>query len=178
MHHIANHPNQRGKGFTLVELIIVIVILGILAVTAAPQFFNFGADARKSSLAGLEGALNSSVELVHARAQIENKVGSTPTELEMPDGTEITVIYGYPGMIGTTAVEVTSLVTTFLNIDPDDWDYGFTTTGGTGARIAPKGRNGDQIAGGVWNITNCYVEYLIPTATEPRPTVSRNENGC
>ena len=40
---------RNQKGFTLIELIIVIVVLGILAVTAAPQFFNFSGDARSRS---------------------------------------------------------------------------------------------------------------------------------
>ena len=38
---------QKSKGFTLVELVIVIVILGILAVTAAPKFLNLAGDAKK-----------------------------------------------------------------------------------------------------------------------------------
>ena len=169
---------RTASGFTLIELIIVIVILGILAVTVAPQFFNFGSDARAATVRGLEGALNTSVELVHARAQIENQVSPNASELEMPDGREIVVINGYPGMLGTAVDDVTELVISFLNIDPDDWEYGVVTTGGTGARIAPKGRNGEQGAGGLWDITNCYVEYLIPTASEQRPTIRRNEAGC
>lgn len=53
--------NKTQQGFTLVELIIVIVILGILAVTAAPRFLNFTSDARKSVVSGVEGALKSIV---------------------------------------------------------------------------------------------------------------------
>lgn len=45
--------NQRG--FTLIELVVVIVILGILAVTAAPRFLNLQSDARISALQGMKG---------------------------------------------------------------------------------------------------------------------------
>lgn len=43
-----NRINDRQQGFTLIELIVVIVILGILAVTAAPKFMNLTSDANAS----------------------------------------------------------------------------------------------------------------------------------
>lgn len=46
---------KQPQGFTLIELVVVIVILGILAVTAAPQFLNLQGDARRASLQGLKG---------------------------------------------------------------------------------------------------------------------------
>ncbi|WP_431786370.1 type II secretion system protein [Vibrio harveyi] len=49
---------KRQGGFTLIELVVVIVILGILAVTAAPRFLNLQDDARASSLRGLKGAID------------------------------------------------------------------------------------------------------------------------
>ena len=61
---------KRQSGFTLIELIIVIVILGILAVTVAPQFFNFGSDARASTVRALEGSMRAASEMVYARGQI------------------------------------------------------------------------------------------------------------
>ena len=48
---------RNQKGFTLIELIIVIVVLGILAVTAAPQFVDFSTDAKSSAVKGLKGSL-------------------------------------------------------------------------------------------------------------------------
>lgn len=48
---------KRQGGFTLIELVVVIVILGILAVTAAPRFLNLQDDARESALQGLKGAM-------------------------------------------------------------------------------------------------------------------------
>ncbi|NOH98396.1 type II secretion system protein [Vibrio sp. 99-70-13A1] len=49
---------MKTKGFTLIELIVVIVILGILAVVAAPRFLNLQDDARASVIQGVSGVLN------------------------------------------------------------------------------------------------------------------------
>lgn len=62
--------NKTQQGFTLVELIIVIVILGILAVTAAPRFLNFQGDAQVSVLEGIQGTLNTTISFVNSKAII------------------------------------------------------------------------------------------------------------
>lgn len=54
---------KQQKGFTLIELIIVIVVLGILAVTAAPRYFDFSRDARISTLNNMKGAINSAATI-------------------------------------------------------------------------------------------------------------------
>ena len=61
---------RNQKGFTLIELIIVIVVLGILAVTAAPQFVNFSSDARTAAVEGMEASVKGASQLVHAKALI------------------------------------------------------------------------------------------------------------
>ena len=57
----------KQQGFTLVELVVVIVILGILAATAIPKYASYTKEARIASLNGLAGAIRSAVVVVQGR---------------------------------------------------------------------------------------------------------------
>ena len=62
-------------GFTLIELVVVIVILGILAAIAAPKFMDLQRDARIAYLRGVEGAIKSANQLLHAYAVLHGLDG-------------------------------------------------------------------------------------------------------
>ena len=62
---------KNEKGFTLIELVMVIVILGILAATAIPKFVDLKGSAETSAAAGVTGALAANITILHANYLIK-----------------------------------------------------------------------------------------------------------
>lgn len=86
---------MKQKGFTLIELIIVIVVLSILAMTAASKFINLQRDSRISALQGLKGEMTGAMNQLHPKtilAGVDTQASGSITIL----GDNIHIVYGYP----------------------------------------------------------------------------------
>lgn len=158
---------KRQGGFTLIELVVVIVILGILAVTAAPRFLNLQNDARQASLQGLKGAIDGASGIVYGKSAVSGK-DTKPTE--SVDG--ISIVYGYPA---ATSAGIGAAVTGLSN----DW------TGLSDAATTPpsfiitfKDTTLDTAAKIL--ATNCYVKYEQATssAAGSESKTSTESSGC
>jgi MSHA pilin protein MshA len=121
--------NKSQSGFTLVELIVVIVILGILAATALPRFINLTGDAKASSMQGLAGSLRSAVQLVQGKWMVGGSTGQS-TVLLADGTTSVPVSTGTGGGIPTAGGILTAIGSPTGYANTGSAPVNFTPTGG------------------------------------------------
>ncbi len=178
--------NKTQQGFTLVELIIVIVILGILAVTAAPRFLNFTKDARLAVLDSVTGAIKAGNSLVYGKAVIAGQtaaplscyepatqtvVAPTGTTTLACSATAAKLVYGYIAADKDAFARALSL-SDFVSKDNADTttvdvDVNTLRLGGSEAEVNPA-----TVA------TGCYVVYAQSTAVNTEPAITPTVTGC
>ncbi|QUN05581.1 type II secretion system protein [Shewanella yunxiaonensis] len=173
---------RKQQGFTLIELVVVIIILGILAVVAAPKFINLQSDARVSALQGLKGAIQGANSLVYSKAALAGveKSPSDSTNVKDNQGNVIDVVYGYlpatlNGLKNGADIDLGAGTGPTDNV-ANDWiinvTAGTSNAAGT-AKIWQKGAPADADADG----NTCSLTYTEATSAS-QPKVEVVTTGC
>lgn len=145
---------SKAKGFTLIELVIVIVILGILAATAAPKFIDLQSDAKTATMDGIKASMESASTIVHAKALINNELAATGTV--KVNGSDLNVVYGYPEA-------ATNVWSELLELNTDDFT---TILVGTSIIVYRTGTTPAPTA-----ITNKCIAYYTQATSSAVPVI-------
>lgn len=144
---------KQQSGFTLIELIMVIVILGILSAFALPRFADLSSDAYAASRDGALGGMKSAAAIARAACLASSTcVQSAATSTVTIEGQSIDMVYGYPAGSATGIARA---------IDLSDYTLAHAT-GTTTVTIT----------------TNCTVTYAQPAAANGAPTFGGTTTGC
>jgi len=90
--------NKATQGFTLIELVVVIVILGILAATVAPKYIDLTADAHTATLEAVKASLDGVSALVYSKSLVAGNQNESSASITLNDGDPLATSYGYPKM--------------------------------------------------------------------------------
>jgi len=144
---------RQQSGFTLIELISVIVILGILAATAAPKFSNLRTEAEASALKGIRGSMETAVVMAHGIWLAKGLNASS--DVAYAQGVNVSMVYGYPTATATGI---------FAALDYDTATYSLNV-GATSAILY-------KTSVGAASAAQCGLLYTQSTALNVPPTVA------
>lgn len=151
---------NKKNGFTLIELVIVVVILAIIAAFIIAKFINLRGDAESSVVNRLKGALIEGSSLVHAKASIDKLDNGNQTI--MLNGGNVSLRAGFP-RVATDCEGFTEQLNYWLSIELDD-DICSGTASDDWFGIVDRNAFHFMPAGYQSIAENCYVTYT--TASE------------
>lgn len=149
------YRTRTTSGFTLIELIVVLLILGVLAATIAPKFFDLAGSARAAAVRTFASSMTSAAQM--ARAIQVTSGFSTGASITV-EGVSLSMSFGYP-----TVTSISSAIaydsSTFSRV---------VVSGGTYAFVVPTAADA----------TNCAASYTPPVSAGNVPTIVHTTSGC
>ncbi len=174
----------QSQGFTLIELIVVIILLGVLAVTAAPKFIDFSSDARKATLSALEASVKTANKLAFSYGKIKNVANANNQDVTFPNGNVVRLDYGYPEHDWNSAwqylLEGGFTLESSGGLCDVDTDWCVDSEFNISADVSIPGASAAVVfwPNGVDTADDCYVYYAFSTVKGNEPSIGQVNSGC
>ncbi|MHA6963737.1 prepilin-type N-terminal cleavage/methylation domain-containing protein [Zobellella denitrificans] len=163
---------KKAAGFTLIELVIVIVILGILGAVAAPRFLNLQGDAYAANVSALQGSMQTAATLASTKAVLGGFDAQAAAADQNIDGATIDFVFGYPAATQGGILAMLQDLDAGPEVDDAAADnaYTFNVDADAGTlTVWPSAR---------FDVATCSIVYTQAANTTTPATVQSATDGC